>query len=64
MGVLVNLIVVIISQHMCVLSHFSHVQLFATYGLWPANLCPWGSIGTNTGMGCHFFLEGIFQTQG
>ena len=30
MGVSVTLIVVIISQHMCELSSFSHIQLFAT----------------------------------
>ena len=27
-------------------------------------LCPWDSPGKNTGVGCHFFLEGIFPTQG
>ena len=26
-------------------------------------LCPWGSPGKNTGMGCHFLLQGTFQTQ-
>ena len=26
-------------------------------------LCPWDSPGTNTGEGCHFLLQGIFQTQ-
>ena len=34
-------------------------------GLQPANLlCPWSSPGTNTGVGCHFLLQGIFPTQG
>ena len=43
----------------------SHVQLFVTHGLWPARLpCPWDSPGKNTGVGCHFHLEGIFLTQG
>ena len=27
-------------------------------------LCPWNSPGKNTGVGCHFFLQGIFLTQG
>ena len=26
--------------------------------------CPWDSPGSNTGMGCHFLLQGIFPTQG
>ena len=33
--------------------------------LWPARLlCPWNSPGKNTGVGCHFLLQGIFPTQG
>ena len=27
-------------------------------------LCPWDSPGKNTGVGSHFVLQGIFQTQG
>ena len=27
-------------------------------------LCPWDFPGKRTGMGCHFFLQGIFPTQG
>ena len=27
-------------------------------------LCPWDSSGKNTGVGCRFFLQGIFPTQG
>ena len=47
----------------CILNCFSCVQLFAT--LWTARfLCLWDSPGKNTGMGCHFLLQGIFQTQG
>ena len=26
-------------------------------------LCPWDSPGKNTGVGCHFLLQGIFSTQ-
>ena len=27
-------------------------------------LCPWDSPGKNTGVGCHFLLQGVFLTQG
>ena len=43
----------------------SRVWLFAT--LWTVAtrlLCPWGFPGKNTGVGCHFLLQGIFHTQG
>ena len=34
-----------------------------THGLYPASLlCPWDSPGNNTGVGCHFLLQGIFPT--
>ena len=34
-------------------------------GLKPTRLlCPWDSPGKNTGVGCHFLLQGIFLTQG
>ena len=61
----------------CVLSHFSHAQLFVT--LWSQRvcgskkgqvcvahrlLCPRDSSGKNTGVGCHALLQGIFPTQG
>ena len=33
------------------------------HGLQPARLhCPWNSPGQNTGVGCHFLLQGIFPT--
>ena len=39
--------------------------------LWPHGLCitcqashPWDSPGKDTGVGCHFLLQGIFQVQG
>ena len=33
-------------------------------GLQPASLfCPWGYPHKNTGVGCHFLLQGIFPTQ-
>ena len=35
------------------------------HGLWPTRLfCPWNSPGDNTGVGCHFLLQGLFPTQG
>ena len=35
------------------------------HGLQPARLlCPWNFPGKNTGVGCHFLLQGIFPTQG
>ena len=34
-------------------------------GLQPARLlCPRDFLGKNTGVGCHFLLQGIFGTQG
>ena len=34
-------------------------------GLYPARLlCPWDSAGKNTGVSCHFLLQGIFPIQG
>ena len=48
----------------CMLSHISHVQLFAT--LWTvAHQAPlfMGFSGKNTGVGCQPLLQGIFPTQ-
>ena len=37
---------------------------FRPHGLQPAGLiCPWDFPSNNTGVGCHFFLQGIFWTQ-
>ena len=39
--------------------------LTPTHRLLPARLlCPWDFPGKNTGVGCHFHLQGIFLTQG
>ena len=36
-----------------------------SHGLWPTRLLyPWNSLGKNTGVNCHFLLQGIFLTQG
>ena len=49
----------------CTLSCVSRVRLFATPWMSPARcLCPWDSPGKNTGVGCHFLLQGIFPIQG
>ena len=29
-----------------------------------SSVCPWNVSGKNTGVGCHFLLQGIFLTQG
>ena len=43
----------------------SCIRLLVTPGLWPARLlCPWNFSGKNTGVGCHFLLQGIFPSQG
>ena len=35
------------------------------YGLQPARLlCPWDSLGKNTGVGCRALLQGVFLTHG
>ena len=48
------------SSVLCVLSQFDS---FAT--LWTTRLlCPCDFSGNNTGVGCHFLLQGIFPTQG
>ena len=53
----------LMTQCMCV-SH-SVVSDLWSHGLQPTRLlCPWNSAGKNTGVGCHFSLQGIFLTQG
>ena len=43
----------------------SCVQLFVTpWTITARLLCPWKFPGKNTGVGCHFLLQGIFPTQG
>ena len=49
----------------CMLSCFSHVRFCAT--LWtvaPQASLSMGFPGKNTGVGCYFFLQGTFLTQG
>ena len=51
---------------MCVcVSHSVVSNSLWPHGLQPTMLlCPWNSAGRNTGVGCHFLLQGIFPTQG
>ena len=45
--------------------HAQSCPALQPHGLWPARLhCPWDFPGKNTGVSCHFLLQGIFQTQG
>ena len=46
-------------SHSVVSNSLQHLGLQSTMPL-----CPWDSPGKNTGVGCHFFLQGIFSTQG
>ena len=49
----------------CCLVAKSCPTLCHPHRLQPARLLyPWDSSGKNTGVGCHFFLQGIFPTQG
>ena len=49
------------SVHVCMLSRFSHVQLFATMDCSPPGSSVLGnSLGKNTGVDCHALLQGIF----
>ena len=42
----------------------SYPTLLQPHGLYPARLlCPWDFPGKNTGVGCHFLLQGIFLAQ-
>ena len=46
------------------LQSLSHVRPFVTPWTIAARLlCPWDFLGKNTGVGCHFLLQGIFPTQ-
>ena len=46
----------------CVFSVVS--DSFRPHGPWPTRrLCPWNFPGKNTGVGCHFLLQGNFLTQ-
>ena len=51
--------------YVCVLSGSVMSNSLWLYGLKPARfLCPWNFPDKNTGVGCHFLLQGIFPTLG
>ena len=53
----------ILRKCICSITKLS-LTLLQPHGLQPTRLlCPWDFSGKNTGMGCHFLLQGIFPTQ-
>ena len=53
------------ATQLCSVFMLSRVQLFATsWTVACQALCPWNFPWKNTGVGCHFLLQGIFPTQG
>ena len=53
-----------IKKAVCVLCSVVSDSLWP-HGLQPTRLlCPWNVPGKNTGVGCHFLLQGIFEIQG
>ena len=55
-----------ISKTVCILRVSCSVEstLCDPTGCSPPGSCPWDLLGKNTGVGCHFLLQGIFLTQG
>ena len=52
-------------SYAAVLSNSIMSNSLPPHGLWPVRLlCPWHFPVKNTGVVCHFFLQGIFPTQG
>ena len=52
-------------QYVCVCVCSVMSNSLQPHRLQPARpLCPWTFSGKNTGVGCHFLLQGIFATQG
>ena len=52
-------------MYACLLRGFSSLKLFVVPRTVESArlLCPWDSPGKNTGVDCHFLLQGIFLTQ-
>ena len=48
----------------CVSLWLTRVRFCHCMGGGPALLCPWHSPGEDTGVGCHFLLQGLFPAQG
>ena len=43
---------------------FSHYIISKALQPMDRVLCPWNFLGKNTGVGCHFLLQGNYLTQG
>ena len=53
-----------LGQGVCVCSVTQLCPTLRPHGLQPSSLlCPWDFSGRNTGVGCHFLLQGIFLIQ-
>ena len=52
------------SEVLCSFSGLSRVRLFATPWTIARQTLLWDFAGKNTGVDCHFLLQGIFPTQG
>ena len=48
----------------CAVRMLSCVHSATPWTVTPQAFCPWDFPGKNTGVGCHFLLQGIFPTQG
>ena len=56
---------IFLSVSVCMLGYISRVWLFSTpWTVAHQTVCPWDSLGKNTGLGTHSLLQGIFPTQG
>ena len=54
-----------LQEYLCCLATKSCLTFLWPHGLEPTRfLCPWDFPGKNTRLGCHFLLQGTFQTQG
>ena len=52
-------------RYVCCGCSFAQSNSLWSHELYHARLlCPWSFPGKNTGVGCHFLLEGVFHTQG
>ena len=64
-GNLSALFIIYYNAMRCVHVQLLSARLFATpWTVATRFLCPWDFPGKNTGVGCHFLLQGIFLTQG
>ena len=51
------------NMYTCVLSHSAMFNSLHPHGLYFARFfCAWDCPGKNTGVGCHFLLQGLFPT--